>query len=273
MRLSRGLGPLVSGALPPVVHFAMAASFPGGAAQPAASRQGNVHQNDVNWRTDPRLEEARLQWERQLRTIAGIEEFLGDLGKLWERLSQMSDQQPLLAAMTGLLQSRRDAATTSDELRVTLDAAESSLKIYWRSFMKTAAEVLAEHERQAGQPEAGGAPTDARNVEVPPSCERQARQPHHGAREPAASGSRGAPQPARERSRQRQPRGDARESAASASGGAPPPAGELRIGAFNMGFDQGMMTARPHTMLKWCKHFARVCGEIADEGDCDLLFL
>ena len=85
----------------------------------------------MDWLTHPTLEEARLRWERQLRSIAGIEEYLGELEELWQRLSKMSDQQTLLAEMTGLLQSRRDAATTSDELRETLRKAEVALELSW----------------------------------------------------------------------------------------------------------------------------------------------
>ena len=85
-----------------------------------------------------------MRWERGLRSIAGIDSHLQELEELWSRLCWMSDEKRLLAEMMGLLEMRRKAATTGDELRDQLQAAEAALEIYWRGFMKTAAEVLAQ---------------------------------------------------------------------------------------------------------------------------------
>ena len=108
-----------------------------------APRAAGVHQHYVDWLLDPRLVEARLRWHQGLLSIAGISEHMHELEAMWQRLSHMSEQNSLLAKMTGILQARRVAAVASYELRDTLRRAEQALAIHWGGFMKTAAEMLA----------------------------------------------------------------------------------------------------------------------------------
>ena len=45
---------------------------------------------------------------------------------------------------------------------------------------------------------------------------------------------------------------------------------KLRVASFTFGFDQGMMTGR-HAR-KHCNNFVRICAQLVEESDCDLLF-
>jgi len=64
---------------------------------------GSVHQRDVNWLTDPKLVQARIRWEKDLRNIAGLSEHIHGLEALWKNMSLMSEKHTLLARMTGLV--------------------------------------------------------------------------------------------------------------------------------------------------------------------------
>ena len=75
--------------------------------------------------------------------------------------------------MTGLIQSRREAADASNKLREDLQNAENALAIHRHGFMKTAAEVLNEQDDAAtiaraatrqNATSATQAPTESKNI-------------------------------------------------------------------------------------------------------------
>ena len=103
---------------------------------------GSVHQYDATWLLDPRLVDARVHWHERLLNIARISDHIAELQAMWKNLSWIIQEKTLLGQVAGLLQTRRDCAAASEDLRGMLTRAESELVNRWHGFMKKVGVML-----------------------------------------------------------------------------------------------------------------------------------